>query len=88
MTESQIKEGKRLLVYYQKARTVWEQPYGCSIEEHNTHLFWKARWADWCIKNGVGMLDEIAKLREQTERKCECGELVSYPENVHCGACA
>jgi hypothetical protein len=32
--------------------------------------------------------DVIDRLRAQVNRRCECGELVDYPENIHCGACA
>ena len=30
----------------------------------------------------------IKELQAHIDRRCECGELVDYPENVHCGACA
>jgi len=36
----------------------------------------------------LAAFDEIEKLRAQVNRRCECGELVDWPENIHCGACA
>lgn len=31
---------------------------------------------------------KIKELQVHIDRRCECGELVDHPENIHCGACA
>lgn len=41
-------------------------------------------WEPWLAE----ALDEVERLQEQANRRCECGQLVNEPLNVLCGNCA
>ena len=58
-----LKEGKRLLASYLEARESDTGSGGGSVEGFNAHQAWKARWQDWCIKNGEALLLSSLKLR-------------------------